>query len=382
MKYLKPTKMSAVFMLVLFAFGLSEAAQASSNFTARCEEAVDCILDSGENKSCLVVPVPPTAISSTFIPPGSFELKALRKGAWFYNEGTYNALMLLVSDHLTLIDFPMPIPSFASQTPIIPAIQRLLNGTVPIRVDMIYSHAHFDHIGSSRNVYNFLRGLNPKTKIYVWGTLETLNLIQRSPSNRSVPPNIIVRKRGATLRISRSLKVRMDIVGGHTVQDMRIYIPPSYGERGIVMYIDGVFPGYAPPFNFAITEDLRGYIQAQKDILKLNFDVIVPGHIGLGNRNDVRENIEYAEDVISAAQVGVDSVTPERLQQAGVGLVADPNANEFGNALFPFISVSRPLEIETCFKIVLRKWGCRLGAVDLSARGHCFTAVSFLNVDF
>eukprot|EP00178_Gracilaria_changii_P014548 TRINITY_DN40931_c0_g1_i1.p1 TRINITY_DN40931_c0_g1~~TRINITY_DN40931_c0_g1_i1.p1 ORF type:complete len:399 (+),score=56.31 TRINITY_DN40931_c0_g1_i1:53-1198(+) len=371
----------AMLLSLLFTAHLNQAS-ATSNFSSLCEEAVQCTLESGAKNDCPSVPVPPSSVLDNSIAPGSFELKVLRRGVWFYNDGTYNTLLLRVSGHLALIDFPRAALSIIPETPIIAAIQEVLNGTVPSRIDMIYSHAHFDHIGSSRRVFNFLSQQYPRAKIFVWGTLETYDLIKSSSSDQSVLPNIIVGARGRTLRMSRSLKVRMDIVGGHTVQDLRMYIPQSYDEPGIVMYVDVVFPGYAPPFTFALTEDLRRYIQAQKEILKLDFQVLVPGHIGLASKEQISDGIQYAQDVISAARTAIDSVTPDQLQTGGIGLSTDPNAPEFGNFFFPILGVLRPLEIEACFRIVLQKWGCRLGAVDLSARDHCFTAINFLNLDF
>lgn len=352
----------------------------TAHFSEECKETVQCILKAKENDTCPTIPVPPEAFSVPF-EPGTFDLKLLRKGVWVYNDGTYNTLMLKVAGHLTLFDFPDAALSTVTESPITNAITTLLNGTVPNRIDMVYSHAHLDHIGSSGLVFTFLREKYPKAKIFIWSTLETYDVIQRSKSNRSVLPNVIIGKRGRTLRMSRFLKVRMDIVGGHTISDLRIYIPPFKGEPGIVMYVDVVFPRYAPPFNFGLTEDLGRYVQAQKDILKLDFEILVPGHIALGGKKDLRENIEYTEDVVSAARTGIASVTPEQLQEAGIGKASDPSAPEFRNVFFPFVSVLRPLEIESCFRIVVEKWGCRLAAVDINARGHCFTAINYVNLE-
>ncbi|PXF46840.1 hypothetical protein BWQ96_03369 [Gracilariopsis chorda] len=378
----KATLVSLGIVLILLLFSPANSGTVNLLPTTRCakecEETVQCILNARKNETCSTIPVSPDAFDVE-VERGGFQLQLLRKGVWYYYDGAYSTLMLKVYRRLALIDFPAA--TFPNDTRLIDAIKEVLNGTIPYRIDMVYSHAHLDHIGFSRQVFDFLRENYPKARILVWGTLEAYDIVQRSVTNRSVLPNIIVRKRGRTIRVSRYLKIRMDIVGGHTSSDLRIYIPPFRGEPGIVMYVDVVFPGYAAPFDFALSEDLGRYIQAQKDLLNLDFDILVPGHIALGDKKDVRKNIEYTEDVISAAQTGIASVTPQQFQDAGIGRVSDPNSPEFRNAVFPLLGVVRPLQTEACFRIVVEKWGCRLGAVDLVARGHCLAAITYVNIE-
>lgn len=358
----------------------AEGMSAQASFSKRCEAAVQCIVSNPSNETCGVVPVAPS--KQRFLNDTSFSLKLLREGVYLYTEIAYNTLVLKSGRHITLIDFPLAAGSaVTNDSGLLRAIPQVLNGTIPYRVDMVYSHAHFDHIGTSRLVFNFLRRQYPSAKILVWGTLETRKLIRDSKRQLSVKPNIIVGRRGRALFMSPTLMVRLDIIGGHTQSDLRVYIPPSRAGGGIVMFVDVVFPGFAAPFNFAITQDLRQYIKSHQRVLRLRFDTFVPGHIGLGNRTDVVVSMEYAKSVLEAAKQAVASVTLQQQIDAGIGRVSDPNAAEFGNFFFPFVSVLRPLQIEACFRIVVEKWGCRLGGTDLVARGHCFTALQFLDIE-
>lgn len=328
----------AVLIVILFNFASSDALNLlpKTNYLEECRKSIQCIVNPNKNETCSAIPVSPDAFDVE-VERGGFQLQLLRNGVWYYYDGAYSALILIAYRRLALMDFPAA--TFPNDTRLTNAITQVLNGTIPYRIDLVYSHAHLDHIGSSRQVFGFLRKNYPRARVLVWGTLESYDVIQRSVTNRSVLPNIIVRKRGRTLRLSRYLKVRMTIVGGHTSSDLQLYIPPFRGEPGIVMYVDVVFPGYAAPFDFGLSEDLGRYIQAQKDLLKLDFDILVPGHLALGNKKDVMKNIEYTEDVISAAQTGIASVTPQQFRDAGIGRANDPHSPEFRNALFPLLGV-------------------------------------------
>ncbi|KAI0566457.1 Metallo-beta-lactamase [Gracilaria domingensis] len=149
-----------------------------------------------------------------------------------YTEGSYNSMLLTARRRLVIIDSPQPQGPTVNTTRLTDAIPQVLNGTVPYRIDLIYSHSHFDHIGTSRVLVSFLEERYAGAKLLVWGTVETFDIIQRSVTNRSVMPNVRIGKRGRTLRLSRSLTVRLEVVGGHTSSDLRIYIPKSRDGAG------------------------------------------------------------------------------------------------------------------------------------------------------
>lgn len=256
------------------------------------------------------------------------------------------------------------------------AAQKALGGTVPTRIDLVYSHAHFDHIGAATRFYDFSRKTYPRARIEVWGTEESRELIQRSTSGRAKKPSIIVHKYGRSLQVG-DLVVRLTPVGGHTQQDLLVYIPPRRNEEGIVMLVDVVFPRWSPFVNLGLTQDVQRYVDAHERILELDFGTFVGGHVLLGGRKEVKDSLDFVKDLIEAARAGAESVTPARLEEAGIGRLADPSAVEFGNIWFGFISVFRRLEVETCATIMLEKWACRLGGLDIVIDGHCIIAIEF-----
>lgn len=366
------------FFLSILPLILCQAAQ-----EAPCEAVRNCLAALTTDRECpTLLPVP----RRSFLPPRStIKLTQFRPGVWVYDDGFYNSLILYSKPRLVVIDF---VDSFTSNLPngtrtrVTEAVEKVLNGDKPSHIFMIYSHAHFDHIGAATRFFKWTRATFPDAGLEVWGTQETAELVKDSESRRAVPPTVIIGKGGRTLSLREGLKVEMRIVGGHSQEDLLLLIPESSDGKGVVMFVDVVFPRWAPPFNFAITQDLRKYVAAHREILKENFGLYIGGHIRTGNRKDVRRSLKYVLDVIDAAKQATQAATLEVLTREGYLDPFNPTNIAYGNAWYSFIRVARRVQIDICYKTILRKWGCRIGAVDITARGHCFTALQFLLVDY
>lgn len=374
---------NSTFLLLLALLLCHTQAQQSNittpNFQERCNRVVQCLLNSNGTSTCPPLPLRPAAVIR-YPRFGTFTLQMIRKGVWVY--GDYAGYLSLIIKHerrLTIVDTP-DLPG-SNPIAITNAILQVLNGTTPDQVDMIYTHAHYDHIGQARRVRDFLVSRFPNTGITIWGTTETYEMIENSISKNAVLPDIIIGKGGRTLVLSDSLSLKMEIVGGHTIEDLRIYIPPTNGEGGVVMFVDSVFPSYVPPVDFAITENLGGLIRVQRDILKLDFQFYISGHVRIATRQDLIENILYIEDAVKAAQTTVRTLTFDRLLREGYGKFSDPTSDVFGNIHFSFMGVQRRVEIDICSKILLPKWGCRLAGLDFAVAGHCQKAVNYVNLE-
>lgn len=126
----------------------------------------------------------------------------------------------------------------------------------------------------------------------VWGTRETANLEKVSTTKSGIVPNKIIGKFGRTLVVSPSLLV----------------------------YI--VTPRWVPAIDVSITQDLREHLEAQKCIVKYEFDTYVGGHLIVGSKYDVRTNFGFTEDRIEAARNSL-SPTQENLIRNGQNLVSD-----------------------------------------------------------
>lgn len=265
-----------------------------------------------------------------------------------------------------------------SGTLVTDAAETILNGNTPNRIDIIYSHEHFDHIGGAKSFYDYVRQTFPTASVDVWGTQAVVDLIQRTTANRAVRPTEFIGDSGRLISLGGGLNIEMTISGGHAQQDVLIRIPPSNGEKGVLMFVDIVVPGFVPPIDLALTADVARYISAQREALKLEWDILVGGHFVSGVRRDMELNLEYSEDLIKAAMVGLADAGPEDFGEAGIGRFSNPRAREFGNLWFLFFRVVRKVQVDICYRILLEKWGCRLAGIDITGPGHCLTALGFL----
>lgn len=350
---------------------------------ALCGIVNDCLPRLDRGQTCPILPIPSEAFVRT-VPPGSFAFDTVRSGVHVYDDGVYRSMMILSERRLVLVDLPdapsSNIPT-GSMTLLTAAAEQILNGTIPEQIDIVYSHAHLDHIGGTVRVVKFAREAYPGVKIEIWGTRETIELVRNSVTNRALTPTKIIGRRNRKLKLRDGLELNFQIVGGHTAQDLLIFIPKYEEEPSILMYVDILIPKWAPAVNFANSENLFRYMAVQREILRHEFDVLVPGHFCLGTREDVANNLQYTRDVVEAAGRALELVTPEVLVQNGLGLISDPNALEFGNIWYLALEVVQGAQIDACFRIILEKWGCKLAAVDVVLRSHCSTALFFRSLD-
>ena len=112
------------------------------------------------------------------------------------------------------------------------------------------------------------------------------------------------------------------------------------------------------------------YLSSQEEILKLDFETIVTGHLRLGTRRDLRINVAYTRDLIDAAQTGVNADNSQALAPLFARFM-DPNDVVFGNSAFLARDSLRGVAINKCAEIMLQKWGCRIAGVDFTVVSNC-----------
>lgn len=347
-----------------------------------CDIAKRCVALLEKGKECPLFPMVPGSIAEQ---PGSdgFHLKRLQQSVYFYSDVQYHALIVWEASQkrLLVVDFPRGPTSFnQSGTPfLVLATKSALNGRVPLVVDLVYSHRHLDHIGAAVPYFQFVKSSFPAATINVWGTLETKNfLLQHDSMPAPVPTKII--SRTTAIRISKRLTIKFFILGGHTNSDLLVYIPPSYGNNdGIAYFVDVISPREVPFSGFTLTIDLKRYIDVHKKLLQLPFKFFISGHGRIGNRRDIRINLQYTNFVVNSIKKAAANLSPGEIQKLQ-SRVADPNDVAFGNGVWSFISIIN-LQVQRCKKDTIREWGCKLSAVDVFAESHCKTAAFYLLVD-
>lgn len=363
--------MQQLLLLLLITLTPSLAAQT-------CPQASRCIKLLQAGQICPLFPM----IPGSFDPPlgnDPFRLTKLRPGVFHYSDDAYHALLVYSSKsrRLVVIDFPRSQNSVTSNGTYLltTATQQILNGETPERVEMVYSHRHFDHIGSAGIYKKYVESSFPEAKISVWGTSETRTFIKRHQATDVPIPTMKIGDRRRTITLERNLRIFLSILGGHTSSDVLAYIPRSRDGKGVIHFVDVVTAGEAPFIQFTLTTDLGRYLTVHKRLLKLDFEYFSTGHGMLGDKNDVKTNMAYTEFVIEAARQGAREADPAKVG-ALFGRIANPGDVAYRNGAWALKSVL-DLQIEICTSKVIRRWGCELSVVDVFAEGHCLAAVVF-----
>lgn len=392
---------------LLFFFVINFSSQKSS-VSASCPAVRDCLsspsTSSKDVRPCPFLPVPHAVEPSL---KTTLELTPVRRSVWVLRDGWTRSLLVYHTRarRLIVVDAPSspyshdPGNGLPKQAVAINRIVSNQQARISMRrVDLVYGHRHFDHIGSMPKVYQFVSSTFPNARIRVWGTSETRTTLNRQRTQQGklqMPPITNPIRRSARgrhtttilrVRDGRSggvnarkqhidaLQVRCIVVGGHTAADVALYIPPNGREGGVLHLTDLVAPGFAPFFNFGETIDLFKY-QTTLQQLVTDFDFVVfsGGHGLLGNKSDVQLTLDYARDAIAYSKQANAKVTGNQLAQVGALQVFSTNAKQYGN-LFYFLERRYHLSNTICSRWLVEKYGCILGGVAVASPFHCQTA--------
>lgn len=352
-----------------------------------------CLRNLSSGGSCSpVLPIPAKALPPRVRSVG-FNLKTLRQHVHLYHDGMYMALLL--TDHnssrVAVVDVPDSIGSSTAGwvpahnapagtgTRLSEALEEVLDGARPSHVDIIYSHAHMDHIGGAAALGVHLAKAHAQATVEVYATSRTAALVADSTTHRTVPVTHVVGSGGAKVDLGADGAGTVQILpmGGHTGDDLAIFLPRRGLEPGVLHHVDVVFPGWAPFRNLALARDLRDFIAVHHRLLDLDWDILAAGHLTrLGSRQDVVTSLSFVTDLLKAAADGVAAVGPRQMAAAGLGRLMDPSADEYGNVWWGFLDVGRRLPTDRCVRAMLDRWGCRLAGVDVTIRENCFSAVT------
>jgi len=219
---------------------------------------------------------------------------------------------------------------------------------------MIYSHAHYDHIGGAARFHTWAEATYPAAPITVWGAASSRDLVATSKAPRAAPVTRLVTQTGAGIDLGADLGVYMTVIGGHKGDDLAIYIPAGAdGAPGIVHHVDVVFPGWVAPFTLALTDSVGTFVNAHRALLRLDWSIFSGGHLTrLGTRGDVWTSLTYSTDLIEAARAGT-------AEAAASGAV--------GDAIGTCLSPAHPRLATRCTPLSMSSGGWRL----TGASGRC-----------
>jgi len=287
------------------------------------------------------------------IPAKGYLVQQIRDGLYWLTDGAYQTMFMVTDKGVIAVDAP---PTIGKNY-----LKAIAEVTTKAVTNVIYSHAHIDHIGAA--------WIFPKNATFI-AQQETAEELQRAKSvakNASMVPPIptVTFANNYTLKVGNQT-LKLDYYGdNHFPGNIFIYAP----NQKVLMLVDVIFPGWVPFPYLAVARDIAGFIKAHDIALNnYDFDTIVAGHLTrLGTRNDVVVQKEFVSDLEKAAV--------QANQQVSFGEIAKQVGGEGGQPSNPWLIFSKYIDAvtENCVNYMLPKWEGRLGGAQQFMSTHCFT---------
>ena len=152
----------------------------------------------------------------------------------------------------------------------------------PIR-QIVYSHAHLDHIAGTELLLKKIPNLEIIAERGVSDFLK-----EKKDPRRPIPTTTFDGKQTLTVG---SAKIELKRGNWHSNEgDLFIYLP----DKKFLMAIDTLAAGYVPFMNLDLTTNFHKYLKVFDELLAYDFDVLVPGHLtSLATREDVLQSKAY-----------------------------------------------------------------------------------------
>ncbi|MFZ6769818.1 MBL fold metallo-hydrolase [Undibacterium sp. Di26W] len=270
-------------------------------------------------------------------------MKQIGDGVYFVSDTAY-ATIFVVSDKGVIVVDPLPTLGKAY----LQAIAEVT--TLPV-THIIYSHDHLDHIGAAK--------LFPASA-HIIAQAETRRSLEMLHDPRRPVPDISFDQ--TYLLELGNQQIELFYPGpNHTPGNIFLYLP----RQKILMWVDVVYPGYAPYPKLSVSTDIAGTMAANKKALDYDFDIFVGGHVDhIGNRKDVETSLAFLIAVEeSARQVLVEKTFPDYLKATGLATTEgiwfahDDYEKDRTNA---------------CYAQLFPAWEKRLQGLSRSLKSHCW----------
>ncbi len=292
----------------------------------------------------------PDAAKGPPLPAGkAYRLEQLGKGLYMVTDNIYQSMFLVYDRGVVVVDAP---PGYASSLP-----QAIAEVTPNPVTHVIYSHSHSDHIAG-------VRALGGKPVIVAHE--ETRRLLARAADPDRPLPTVTFADR-YTLRVGDQVLELSYHGDGHEPGNIFIHAP----AQQVLMVIDVIFPGWMPWRRFAVAHDVPGYFAQVEAIRKLEWQVLVGGHVArTGSRADVELQAEFMGELKQAAGAALSSTKP------GEGMSIADQRNPW--AVFDdFID----RVAAQCVNALTPKWSRKLAAFDVYIWDQCYAMEQSLRID-
>jgi glyoxylase-like metal-dependent hydrolase (beta-lactamase superfamily II) len=288
-------------------------------------------------------------------PRKGYLVKKLKPGAFMLVGGGYESMFVTTGKGVVLFDAP---PTTARH--IVQAVREVTSEPI---VELVYSHAHVDHIGGAGLL---LKSVPDLQILAEEGTAQFVR--EQADPNR--PPATRTFKGHETLQLG-SMRAELKVGYWHSIEgDLFIYLP----DRKLLMAIDALSEGAVPFMELDLTRNMHDYLAVFDQILAYDFDAMVPGHhTNPATRNDVLIAKEYVADVYN---------TIMRVLSEDHSALTARAASKYGaENSFAVASVLIDHEAHECAKAVIEHWVTKLEGVDVWAASHCRTALIYAEWD-
>jgi glyoxylase-like metal-dependent hydrolase (beta-lactamase superfamily II) len=303
------------------------------------------------------LPLPNGTYAPPVDPKTGYYLEHLGSGSYFVTEGAYQALFLVSTTGVILVDCP-PTIGYNLKA----AIKSVTDKPV---THFVYSHAHGDHVSGA---YIF----KDTVREYI-AHQDTRNFLEELPTpdpHRPLPNRVFRHEK--LLRVGNQT-LELSYKGpNHQAGNIFIYAPSAK----TLMLVDVIFPGWVPFSGLAQSENIPNWIKAHDQILEYDFTKYIGGHVGAyGTRKDVVLQKEYITDLYHNC---VAALTGPADGNQTLGPVVATNP---GNP-WAIFKVVLKRGVDECAEKTNRKWNGRLAAVDVFGWENAYKMLESLRIDF
>jgi glyoxylase-like metal-dependent hydrolase (beta-lactamase superfamily II) len=328
--------------------------------TAACTKAqINTRMD-----TVVAAPVPYSAYGPQFDWNKGYYVAEVKKGTGVYwvTEGSHQLMFVTTGKGVVVVDAP---PIFGDK--IAKAIAEVTNEPV---THLIYSHYHADHIAGA---YQFPKGIQIISSEGVKLKLKELLTMKRDVAFGTFvggkPVDLPTKTfKGALTLVVGSKTLKLSTVkAAHTHGDVVVYLP----KEKILNAVDFVWAGWVPFDGLGEAEDVYGYMDAQNQLLKQDWDIMVSGHVGrLATRQDIETNIAYMTDVKYAVMKALQNTD----------YMSAAKKTGFSNA---FLTVETYFDMiaKTAASEVQAKWVGKLAGADVWTYSNCRRMMMWLRLN-
>ena len=306
------------------------------------------------------LPISPAAAGPK-IPPSGYYVEDFGKGAYMVTDGGYQALFLVSTEGVIVVDCP---PTIGHKL-----LYAIGNTTHLPVTHFIYSHSHADHIGGAVLFVN--------EKVVTIAHVETAKLLAPVNDTNRPLPKVTFQHHYQLCVGNQTLELAYK-GPNHLEGNIFIHAP----EQKLLMLVDVVFPGWTPFSALGEVKNVPGYIKAHDQILEYDFNHFVGGHLDRsGNRDDVLIQREYVHDLFNNCADTIRLTGTSDPVLGGANILGPVLAKNPGNEWAAF-QVYLDITANYCANKTNEKWVQRLAGSDVFQFSNAEAMIESLRIDY